>query len=258
MGDIPKNTFKSAILNGNVQLGIWTGIRDAMVMEMLGDTGFDFITIDTEHTANEFPDVIAALQAIKSTSAQAAVRVPALDPVIIKRVLDAGAQTLFVPYVQTVEEAELAAASVAYPPKGIRGVAGGARAQAYGAIGDYFHKAREEICLIVQVETQLGLDNLEAIAAVDGIDAIFVGPADLSASLGYPGQMSSEPMKAAIRDAIERITAAGKPAGFLARNKELLELAKEAGAKLIVPEIDTSLLRQAAMEAVAAYGHLKD
>lgn len=258
MGEMPKNTFKSAILKGDVQLGIWTGIRDAMVMEMLGDTGFDFITIDTEHAANELPDVIAALQVIKSTAAQAAVRVPALDPVTIKRVLDSGAQTLFVPYVQTVEEAELAAASVAYPPKGIRGVAGGARAQGYGAIGDYFFKAREEICLIVQIETQQGLDNLEAIAAVDGIDAIFVGPADLSASLDYPGQMASEPMKAAIRDAIERITAAGKPAGFLARNLELVELAKEAGAKFIVPEIDTALLRQAAMEAVAAYGHLKD
>lgn len=257
MAELPKNEFKAAIMAGEVQLGIWSTIRDAMLLEMLGETGYDFVNIDCEHAANELPDVISALQALRATKAQASVRVPSLDPVVIKRVLDAGAQSLFVPYLQTVEEAQLAAASVAYPPHGIRGVAGGARAQGYGAYGDYFFKARDEICLIVQIETQLGLDNLEAIAAVDGIDAIFIGPADLSASLGYPGQMTSEPVKAAIRDAIERVTAAGKPAGFLARNKELLELAKDAGAKFIVPEIDLSLLRQATMESVAAYSYLK-
>ena len=258
MADLPKNTFKAAINRGDVQLGIWTNIRDAIVMEMIGDTGYDFVTIDCEHAPNELAEVVSSLQALRPTAAHATVRIPGLDPVVVKRVLDAGVQTIFIPYIQTVEEAKLAAASVAYPPNGIRGVAGGTRATGFGAYGDYLAKARDEICLIVQIETQQGLDNLEAIAAVDGIDAIFIGPADLSASLGYPGQMTSEPMKAAIRDAIERVTAAGKPAGFLARSKELLDIANDAGAKFIVPEIDMVLLRQAAMENVRTYNYLKD
>ncbi len=258
MSELPKNTFKAAIESGKVQLGIWSNIRDSLVVEMLGDSGFDFVTIDCEHAANELSDVVSALQALRGAKAQAAVRVPGLDPVILKRVLDAGAQTVIVPYVQTVEEAKLAAAAVAYPSQGFRGVAGSVRATGFGAVEDYYAKARDEICLVVQIETQQGLENLEAIAAVDGIDAMFVGPSDLSASLGYPGQMASEPMQAAIRDAIERITAAGKPAGFLASNPMLIELAKDAGAKFIVPSIDMSTLRQSVVSAVSQFAHLKD
>ena len=186
-----------------------------------------------------------------------AVRVPGLDPVALKRVLDAGAQTVIVPYVQTVEEAELAAAAVAYPPDGFRGVAGGVRATGFGAVQGYYESARDEICLIVQIETQQGLDNIEAIAAVEGVDAMFVGPSDLSASLGYPNQMASEPMQAAIRDAIERITAAGKPAGFLSTDPILQDLAKDAGAMYIVPSIDMSCLRNELVKAVTTNARLK-
>lgn len=257
MPAIPTNRFKQAILNREVQIGLWTNIRDASVLEMLADTGFDWINIDCEHGPNELPDVIAGLQAMKGGAASTTVRVPGLDPVVIKRMLDGGAQTLFVPYIQTVAEAELAAASVAYPPAGIRGVAGGTRATAFGTADDYFAKARDEICLIVQIETQEGLDNLEAIAAVPGIDAIFIGPSDLAASLGYIGNLTAEPVKAAIKDAIQRITAAGKPAGFLARNRELLELAKEAGAVFICPEVDLALLREAAVGCAAKHADLK-
>lgn len=258
MAELPKNKLKAALQAGEVQLGIWSNIRDSLTMEMLGETGYDFVNIDCEHAPNDLNSVVLAMQALRPTAAEVSVRIPGLDPVNVKRFLDAGVQTILIPYIQTVEEAELAAASVAYPPRGFRGVGGSTRATAFGAYSDYFAKARDEICLIIQIETQAGLDNLEAIAAVDGIDAIFIGPADLSASLGYPGQMTSEPVKAAIKDAIERITAAGKPAGFLARNQELLELAKEAGATYIVPEIDIVLLRQAAMANAEAYKYLKD
>lgn len=257
MTKTPKNTFKQAIMRGECQIGLWTNLRDSSFLEMLGDTGFDWINIDCEHGPNELSDVISGLIALRSTASEVTVRVPGLDPVVMKRVLDAGAQNVFVPYIQTVEEAELAAASVAYPPEGIRGVAGAIRAAGYGGDEDYFHNAREEICLIIQIETQLGLDNLEEIAAVPGIDAIFVGPADLAASIGYPGQLTSEPVKAAIKDAIERITAAGKPAGFLARDRELLELAKEAGAVFLCPEIDMILLRNAAIARAKECAYLK-
>jgi 4-hydroxy-2-oxoheptanedioate aldolase len=257
MPAIPTNRFKQAILNREVQIGLWTNIRDATVLEMLADSGFDWINIDCEHGSYDLSEVVAGLQAMKAGAASSMVRVPGLDPVTIKRFLDAGAQTLFVPYIQTVEEAELAAASVAYPGAGIRGVAGGTRATGFGAYDNYFGTARDEVCLIVQIETQLGLDNLEAIAAVPGIDAIFIGPSDLAASLGYIGNLTAEPVKAAIKDAIQRITAAGKPAGFLARNRELLELAKEAGAVFICPEVDMPLLRDAAMACVAKHADLK-
>ena len=257
MQELPKNRFKAAIEAGDIQLGIWSNIRDSLVVEMLGDSGFDFVTIDCEHAPNDLREVVSALQALRGTGAEAAVRVPGLDPVTLKRVLDAGAQTVIVPYIQTVEEAELAAAAVAYPPNGFRGVAGSVRATRYGAVSDYHSRARDEICLVVQIETQQGLDNLEAIAAVDGIDALFVGPSDLSASLGYTGQMTAEPMQTAIRDAIERITATGKPAGFLALNTMLLELAKDAGAKFIVPSIDMSSLRQSIVSAASDFDYLK-
>lgn len=258
MAELPVNTFKAAIYAGEVQLGIWSNIRDPLVVEALGDSGFDFVTIDCEHAPNDLGDVVTALQVLRGTPAQAAVRVPSLDPAALKRVLDAGAQTVIVPYIQTVEEAELAAAAVAYPPHGFRGVAGGVRAAGFGAIEDYYTKARDEICLVLQIETQQGLDNLEAIAAVDGVDALFVGPSDLSASLGYPQQMTEEPMQNAIRDGIERIAATGKPAGFLATSDLLLQIAKDAGAKMIVPAIDMTSLRLAVGDNLAAHSHLKN
>lgn len=242
-----KNTFKQAITKGRQQVGLWHTTRDAQVTEMLGGCGFDWLLIDCEHTPSSVTDVMAMLQALNGTPTSPAVRPTCLNVAEIKRLLDAGAQTIVVPYIQTVEEAELAAAAVAYPPDGLRGVAGGARGSLYGTVPDYFKTARDEICLIVQIETASALEKLEEIAAVPGIDGIFIGPADLAASMGHLGNPGHPDVVEAIVSAIRRIRAAGKPAGFLSSNQEMLEKVVEAGCVFTAIDIDLSLLRRAAL-----------
>ncbi|MDG2340129.1 MAG: HpcH/HpaI aldolase/citrate lyase family protein [Paracoccaceae bacterium] len=258
MPELQKNKFKDAIQNGRRQIGLWVGTRDSVLTEMLAHTGFDCITIDCEHTMHDISSVVQGLQAMNGSGISAIVRPPSNDAVFLKRLLDAGVQNFVIPYVQNAEEARQAAAAVAYAPKGIRGVAGSTRATMFGSIPDYFVKARDEICLIVQVETQEALDNIEEIAAVDGVDGIFIGPADLAMSLGYPGQMKAPAVLEAIENGIRRITAAGKPAGFLSRDQESLDIAAKAGAVFLVPDIDTALLKEAALKRAASFQYLKD
>ncbi len=249
--DLPKNTFKAAIQQGRQQVGIWSFIRDAGVTEMLAGCGFDWILLDCEHSPRDVSEVLAGLQAMSAYPAQPVVRVKTLDVAEIKKVLDIGSQTILVPYVQNAEEARLAAAAVAYPPAGLRGVAGGVRANRFGAIPDYFTRARDEICLLVQVETREALENLEEIAATDGIDGIFIGPADLAASLGHPGNAKHPEVLSAIADAIRRVRAAGKPAGCLTGDSEFLELVLEAGCVFTAIDIDLAALRRNALERLA-------
>ncbi len=169
-----------------------------------------------------------------------------LNPAEIKKILDVGAQSILVPYVQTVEEARLAAAAVEYPPIGIRGVAGATRASRFGAVKGYHAAARNEICLLVQLETVTALDVLEGIAAVPGIDGIFIGPADLAASLGYPGEPGHPTVRSTVLDAIRRIRAAGKPAGILTLDPEFLDECVEAGSLFTAVDVDAVLLRRSA------------
>lgn len=249
--DMKANHFKQAIARGERQIGIWHSLRDRAVTEMLGDCGFDWLLIDCEHTPNSEADVLAALQALSGSATEPVVRPTQLDVAEIKRLLDVGARNLLVPYVQSVEEAALAAAAVTYPPEGIRGVSTGSRASRYGAVDSYLTRAREEICLIVQVETQAALDQLEAIAAVPGIDGIFIGPADLAASLGHPGNPKHPVVHDAILSGMARIRAAGKPAGFLARDQGLLDEVVAAGGVFVAVDTDMALLRQGALERLA-------
>lgn len=258
MLDLPKNKFKEALLAGKRQIGLWVTSRDAVATEMLAQTGFDAVTIDCEHTTHDVHSVVQALQAMKGSDVSAIVRPPSNDPIFLKRLLDAGVQSFVIPYVQNADEARQAAQAVAYAPNGFRGVAGATRATMFGAIPNYFTRARDEICLIVQVESQEALDNIEEIAAVEGIDGIFIGPADLAMSLGYPGQLKAPEVLEAVADGIRRIVATGLPAGFLSRDQESIDIAAKAGATYLVPEIDLSMLREIAVERVAKYQYLKD
>lgn len=241
MSDLPKNRFKAAVRAMQPQTGLWCTIDDPQVTEMVAGAGFDWLLFDTEHNTFDENTVLRHLQAA-GREMSCLVRVKSLDVAEIKKVLDLGAQTILVPYVQTPEEAALAAAAVDYPPRGIRGVAGGARASDYGRIADYALRARDEICLLVQVETATTLPHIEAIAATPGIDGMFVGPADLAASLGYPGQSSHPEVKAAVMDAIRRIRAAGKPPGILTLDPAMMDEAREAGAVFMCPVIDKGAL----------------
>lgn len=246
--DLPVNTFKAAIAKGRQQIGLWCSIGDPLTCEMLAGCGFDWMLIDTEHTALSPQDVVPILQAMAPYPTHPIVRPSSLDAAEIKKLLDAGAQSILVPYVQTVAEAHAAAAAVAYPPDGIRGVAGITRATRFGAVEGYHGRARGEICLIVQIETGQALDNIEKIAGVPGIDALFIGPADLAASLGYPGEPSHPKVKSACIDGIRRIRAAGKPAGFLTLDQDFLAEIVDAGSIFTAVDVDAAILRKGALE----------
>ncbi|GAB5512070.1 MAG: 4-hydroxy-2-oxoheptanedioate aldolase [Hyphomicrobiales bacterium] len=212
----PKNLFKAALKSGKHQLGIWNTMGGNTVPELLAGAGFDWVLVDCEHSAVETIEVLPALQAIAAYPDVSPVVRPAENsPVLFKRLLDLGAQTLLVPYVQSAEEARNAVDAMRYGPHGMRGMAGMTRATRYGRVDDYFTDVEDELCLIVQVETVDGLNALEAIATTDGVDGVFIGPADLSASMGLPGQTSHPKVRAAIDDAIARLQALGVPSGIL-------------------------------------------
>lgn len=244
--DLPKNTFKAALREGRPQIGIWCTIAGSDNAEALAGCGFDWMLIDTEHSTVALDTVKAMLQAAAPYPTQTIVRPGWNDAVEIKRILDAGAMSILVPYVQNADEAARAVSAVRYPPHGTRGVAGITRASRYGAVDRYIARADEEICLLVQVETAEALTQIEAIAAVPGVDGIFVGPADLAASMGFPGDTSAPEVKAAILDAIRRIRAAGKPAGILSLDPDLLQQAVAAGSIFTAVDVDQAILLRGA------------
>jgi 4-hydroxy-2-oxoheptanedioate aldolase len=204
-----------------------------------------------EHSPNDLESLIGQLQAAAPYPTHPVVRVPWNDMVAIKRVLDVGAQALLVPYVSTAEEAAAAVSYTRYPPRGIRGVAGTTRATRFGRIKDYARRAHEEICLLVQVETAQALDNIEAICAVEGIDGVFIGPADLHASLDYPGEIANPAVKPRIDDAIRRIRAAGSAPGILTPNEADARQWLQCGALFVAVGADVGILARGA-EALAA------
>lgn len=251
--DLPANPFKAALRAGRQQIGLWLSIPNTLTAEALANCGFDWVVVDMEHTTADPATVQAMLQAMAPYATHPVVRPGWNDPVEIKRILDAGAQSVIVPYVQTAEEAAQAVAAVRYPPQGFRGVAGLSRASRFGTIPGYIARANAEICLLVQVETAKALDNIESIAAVDGVDGIFIGPSDLAASLGYPGQPGAPEVKAAILSAIARIRAAGKPAGILSLDQAFLPEAVAAGTLFTAVDTDLSVLLRGARGLVSAW-----
>lgn len=251
--DLPVNRFKQALKGGQQQIGLWNSIPGPLVAEALAGCGFDWVVIDTEHAPTDVPDVLGMLQAMAPYPVSAVVRPAANDPVLIKRLLDFGAQTLILPYIQSAEEAQAAVAAVRYAPRGMRGVAGLTRASRFGAVPDYTRRADAEICLILQVETALALSQIEEIAATDGVDGLFIGPADLAASMGHPGALDHPAVKAAIEDAIRRITATGKPAGILTSDAAFARACMGWGTRFTAVGMDIGLMLQAARGLAASY-----
>lgn len=251
------NPFKRAIKAGQQQIGLWSTIRDNAATEMMAGLGYDWMLLDCEHTPNDLSSILSMLQAMSSYGTHPVVRPTELNPAEMKRLLDIGAQTILIPYVQTVEEAQLAVDAVDYAPRGFRGMGGSTRANKFGAVPDYFTRAREEICLLVQIETERGLENLDEIAALDGVDGVFIGPADLSASMGHAGNARHADVRAAIVDAIQRVRGLGKPAGFLSLDDELTAMAVEAGSLFTAVDLDMiamqRTLRDRLKQARAAY-----
>src|SRR5688572_1805203 len=183
--ELPQNSFKRSLRAARPQIGLWSSLSSNYSVEVIAGAGFDWILLDTEHSPADLENLLTQLQAAAPYPAHAVVRVPWNDMVTMKRVLDIGAQSLLVPYVSTPAEAKSAVSYTRYPPAGVRGVAGTTRASRFGGVADYAKRAHEEICVLVQVETQQALDSIEAICGIDGVDGVFIGPADLHASLGH-------------------------------------------------------------------------
>ena len=249
--DNPKNNLKRAIAAGKPQIGLWASLSSNYTAEAIAGAGFDWLVVDTEHSPADMENVMGQLQAIARYPTTPIVRVPWSDMVTIKRYLDIGIQSLLIPQINTVEEARQAVAYTRYPPAGMRGVAAATRATGFGRIKNYFKIAHEEICVLVQAETKEALDNIEAIAAVDGVDCIFIGPGDLHASLGYPGERSHKDVMPMIDDAIRRMVKTGKAPGILADSEENARRWLGLGALVVGVGSDAGLLARAA-DALAA------
>jgi 4-hydroxy-2-oxoheptanedioate aldolase len=243
---LPPNTFKTALGEGRQQIGLWSSLCSNVVAEILAGAGFDWILVDMEHAPNEVGGVLSQLQAMATGTAEPVVRVPWNDTVMIKRVLDVGARSILVPFVQNADEARRAVAATRYPPLGVRGVSVAPRANRFGRVPGYHRKAHEDMCVLVQVETRSALEEIEDIAAVDGIDGIFIGPGDLSASMGHLGQPSHPDVIRAIEDAVRRIGAAGKPSGFLTGDETLARRMLDLGCQFVAVGADVVLLARAA------------
>jgi 4-hydroxy-2-oxoheptanedioate aldolase len=250
----PVNTFKQALRAGQQPIGCWVGFADANVAEALAGCGFDWLLLDGEHAPNDPRTVLDQLRALAPYPVQAVVRPVVGEVALVKQYLDVGAQTLLIPMVDTPEHAALMVSATRYAPEGIRGRGAAlARASRWNQVPDYVHHANEQMCLLVQAETTLSLQNLPAIAAVDGVDGVFFGPADLSASMGYRGQANHPEVQKAILGGIATVRAAGKAAGILMADKSMAQMYLDAGAQFVAVGVDTTLLVKAATDLASHF-----
>ena len=248
------NPFRQLLDNAatHVPVGTWVMSASPIVAEAIGLAGFDWAVVDMEHSPLDLSTVVQLLQAVAGTPMVPVLRVPWNDTVTIKRVLDAGATTLLVPFVQNVDEARRAVAATRYPPQGIRGMAGMSRGSRFGTTPNYLTTANAGMCVILQLETPQAVAALEAIASVDGVDAIFLGPADLSAAMGHVGQLTHPAVMAVLADAIQRCHALGKPVGIVGGTAEVVAAYRAMGFDFLAIASDLGLLMGAAKAASAA------
>jgi 4-hydroxy-2-oxoheptanedioate aldolase len=254
-----RNAFKHALAARIPQIGLWSTLPDPYISELLAGAGFDWMLLDAEHTPGDPTTMLRQLQAVQAGQpggerpTSAVVRPPWNDTVLIKQYLDIGAQTLLLPFVQTREEAEAAVAATRYPPHGVRGMGGTVRASGFGRDAKYVAEASREICLLVQVETAEALERLEDIANVDGVDGVFIGPGDLSASMGVAGQVNHPSVRAAIDKAVARILACGKAPGILMNDEPRAQELLDLGALFVAVANDQVLLRKTADDVAARF-----
>jgi len=240
---LPINTFKQRLLAGDAQYGLWLGLAQTISTEICAGAGFDWLLIDAEHGPNDLRSILAQLQVIAAYGSHPVVRPPHGDHVLIKQLLETGVQTLMIPMVESAEQAEQLVQAMRYPPHGIRGVGSAlARASRWGRIGDYMHTANEQMCLIVQVETKAGLENLDAIQQVDGVDGVFFGAADLAASVGFLGEADHPDVVRLIEDGLRQVSRHGKWGGVLCGDKTLIRRYEAAGARFVAVGVDSMIL----------------
>ncbi len=248
------NPFKQLLKSAGARppVGTWMMSASPLVAEATGHAGFDWGVLDMEHAPLDLMDLVHMLQAVGSTKLVPIVRVPWNDPVAVKRVLDAGATTVMFPFVQNVEEATRAVAAMRYPPQGVRGMAGMSRANRFGTVANYFTTANRQMGVIVQLETVRAVQQLEEIAGVDGVDALFIGPADLSASMGHVGQLTHPAVMDLMSQAVQRCKALGMPVGTIGGDPESVAQYRAAGFDYVAVGSDLGLFMSGARSAIAA------
>lgn len=256
----PQNLFKARLKNKDCQIGLWVGLADPNVAELCSGTGFDWLVIDAEHGPNSLRDVLAQIRAISSSSqtegskSQAVVRVRDDNRAEIKQMLDIGAQTILVPMIDTAEQAKEVIKSMYYPPLGVRGVGAAlARASHYSAIPDYLNTANDEVCLLIQIESVQGVKKLDDILKLEGIDGVFVGPADLAADMGFVGKPGADEVQEVVRDVLTRIRASGKAAGILTSDQKLAKTYADMNVKFLAVGSDVGVLRSALLQLRAKF-----
>ena len=250
----PINTFKTALKQRQVQIGCWLGFADGYAAEIMGTTGFDWLLVDGEHAPNDLGSIRDQLAVLEHSASHPVVRVPIGETWMIKQVLDIGAQTILVPMVDSADQARELVRACRYPPDGVRG-AGAAlgRATRFSGLSNYFDTANAEICLLVQVESKAGLAALDDILAVDGVDGVFIGPADLAADMGFGGDSTAAEVQIAICDALRRIAAAGKAPGILSLSDDFTRSYLVAGATFVAVGIDVLMLADTARQTAAKW-----
>ncbi|UWQ49406.1 HpcH/HpaI aldolase/citrate lyase family protein [Leisingera caerulea] len=250
----PKNTFKQALSQGKRQIGCWMSFADGQLAEIMGTCGFDWLVIDGEHAPNDIRSIRDQLMALAASSSHPVVRVPVGETWMIKQVLDAGAQTVLVPIVESADQARELVRACHYPPKGVRGVgATAARATMFGSVSEYIQTADQEVCLLVQVENRAGMAALDEILQVEGIDGVFIGPADLSTDMGHQGNSAHAEVREVIADAITRIKAAGIAPGILGTTDEASQAYADMGAQFLAVGIDVMVLARNARDLAAKW-----
>ena len=248
-----KNHFKHK-LKTQQQIGLWVGLADAYGTEIAANVGYDWLLIDGEHAPSDLRTTLLQLQSIAAYPSQAVVRPPIGSVQLIKQLLDIGAQSLLIPMIETVEHAELMVKAVRYPPYGIRGVGAAlARATRWNSIPHYYATAHENICLLIQIESVQGLENLDDVLKIDGIDGVFIGAVDLSATMGYEGNPNHPEVQQAVITAIQKIRASGKAAGILSTQHEATQRYLDLGTEFVAVGVDTSVLMNSLRELLAQY-----
>ncbi len=252
--DLPANHFKRNLHKGKPQIGLWCNLFNNLTVEVVAGSGYDWLLLDTEHVPNEPFMVLSQLQACTGGTASPVVRVLWNDPVTIKRYLDIGVQNFLIPMVQNAEEARRAVAATRFPSfGGSRGFSAATRANKFGRVPNYHARAQEEICVIVQVETRAALENIEEIAAVEGVDSVFIGPGDLSSDMDHLGDLSHPEMLETIESAMKRIIATGKAAGILSPVEAEARRWIELGVHYVAVGSDLALIARGSEALLAKY-----
>lgn len=242
----PVNQFKKALLEDRAQLGLWLALTSPYCAEICAGAGFDWLLLDGEHAPNDVPLLLSQLQAVANTPSHAVIRPPMDASWLIKQLLDIGAQTLLIPMVENAHQARELVRAVRYPPQGIRGVGAAlARASAFNRCTDYLQTANEQVCLLLQIESLAGIEELDAIAATEGVDGVFIGPADLAADMGYLGKPGAPKVQSLVEESIKRIRSHGKAAGILSADPALAARYLELGATFVAVGSDVGLLVKA-------------